>query len=75
MSWKESPQSTAKVQKIRDVTFYHHGFYYDLQVNTLKIRKSDGREPLFMVVWLPLSQARVSDRCVSRCVLVSFYVL
>ena len=32
--WKESPQSTAKVQKVRDMAFNYHGFYDDLQVNT-----------------------------------------
>ena len=32
--WKESPQSTAKVQKVRDMAFNYHGLYDDLQVNT-----------------------------------------
>ena len=32
--WKESPQSTAKVQKVCDMAFNYHGLYDDLQVNT-----------------------------------------
>lgn len=57
MSWKESPQSTAKVQKIRDITFYYHGFYYDLQVNTLILSPCLWFQLLHKLFFLPSKPA------------------
>ena len=71
--WKESPQSTAKVQKVRDMAFNYHGLYDDLQVNTPILSPRLWFQLLHKLLFLP-SEPKVMRNTIDSKVKSSLFV-